>query len=187
MNTNRENQNSKHSSRRRTQLQDLEDRLRRSAKRRKKSAANSPGDIVQETASQLNSQLEQSYLHMRNYARSFAARIIKQKAPEMKEQHVRQLIDEWIPQETRTQGNAASQLPSDVLFTMVEQFIAYSTKQMSACELAGLKKHIPDWTEKYWNCFPVSVRGLIADYIKGKMNASLFWRGVNTELSRSCR
>lgn len=160
-----------------TQRESLAGRLEELKQRKQ-----TPGDIVRETTNQLSGQLEKSFQNMRDYSRQFAANIIKQRAPELDEAQVRELVDKWVP-EKGTQSES-TEIPSGVLLTMIHQFVKYSTGRISERELAELKRSIPNWTEHYWRSFPTPIRRLIAAYLKEELPLSSFWSAIGFEIER---
>ena len=125
--------------------------------------------------------------------------MIKTEAPELRDVQVDQLLNEWVPDPRMPKpgghrrdapddsGSSAGRqaegaLPSDVLLTMVRQFAAYSTGELTAEEEAELSIEVPDWQNRYWELFSSVIRKLISMYAKGTISDRDFWSGVYDEL-----
>jgi hypothetical protein len=113
--------------------------------------------------------------------RDMAVRIIKQEAPELTEKQAAELIRAWVP-ESKAPGSSASwdknsgekQLPPDLLESMIEQFIAFSTGDMSPGEDKTLRAEMGSWPDRYWKAFPQVVQLIIRDFLKGEINEKEF-------------
>ena len=82
----------------------------------------------------------------------------------------------------RARGPSSRSLPSDVVMTMVRQFVAYGTGAMSVSEEMELKAEMPDWHDRYWQGFPSVVRKLLTLFLKGAIGSAQFWSGITEEL-----
>jgi hypothetical protein len=121
--------------------------------------------------------------------RDMALRIIRQEAPELSDEQVKQLADTWIPeggpkrskQPQRKEGNSA--LPEDLLRSMIDQFVAFSQGAMDAGEDQELRDQLGPWPERYWKAFPPVIRLFITDYLKGETGEKDFRRSIDTAFS----
>ncbi|HBS05898.1 MAG TPA: hypothetical protein DEA96_13090, partial [Leptospiraceae bacterium] len=102
-------------------------------------------------------------------SRRLVRNMIKTHEPTIPEEHLDALVDHFVPDPNRPSPSAESNIPRDVLVTMVRQFVDYSVGRMKDRELKELKSASPDWVEKYWNAFPDHVRKLVSDLIRGNM------------------
>ena len=148
-----------------------------------------PRRMAEEINSQFN--IEGNIENMKNMVRDYALRIVKQEAPELKDEQLEELISSWLPSASdnktkkKTSGRKKSSgkgsqdqdssIPKDMLASMVEQFISFSQGQMSKSEDASLRKEIGAWPEKYWNAFPSVIRLLITDYLKEDISQEDFY------------
>jgi len=160
-----------------------------------------PNAMAKQMSDSIQNQIGGSVEQIRSIVRNYARNILKQNAPELGEKQIDQLLTEWIPGDEKTGtskeahtglGMPASKgensknkeaLPEDALLTMIDQFIRYSTGQMSLSEQNKLRNEIPDWHKKYWDAFPEGIQALIAKYLKEGLDADSFWKGVAQELS----
>ena len=118
--------------------------------------------------------------------RDMALRIIRQEAPELSDEQVKQLADTWIPeggskQPRRKEGNSA--LPEDLLRSMIDPFVAFSQGAMDAGEDQELRDQLGPWPERYWKAFPPVIRLFITDYLKGETGEKDFRRSIATAFS----
>jgi hypothetical protein len=120
---------------------------------------------------------------LRESVRSMAVRIIKQEAPELTDAQIDELTRAWIPGPEAGGGNSGNQAPRDLLFSMIDQFVAFSRGQMSNAEDAGLREEVGPWPERYWKAFPPVVRLIITDYLKGETGETEFRSKLETALS----
>lgn len=111
--------------------------------------------------------------------RRLVTNMILEQQPDIPREHLEQLVDHYIPDPKKQAKGAESEIPRDLLFTMLDQFIRYSTGRMPDRELKELKGENPDWVERYWNVFSDRTRTLLADLIRGKMNTQQFWKSVS--------
>ncbi|GHV36611.1 hypothetical protein AGMMS49546_02290 [Spirochaetia bacterium] len=111
----------------------------------------------------------------------YAVRTIKQEAPELKDEQIKQLTDAWIPDPDS--GGQGEKLPADLLSSMIEQFMAYSTGTMAEAEEQSLRKELGAWPERYWKAFPQVIRLLITDYLKDEISEKEFRSRIDTALT----
>ena len=143
-----------------------------------------PKRLAEEIEAQFN--LDGSVEGIRQSVRDYAMRIIKQQAPELEDSQIDELMKEWIPGEgkKRSSGEAGRNscgLPTDLLASMVEQFISFSLGEMEEEEDKSLRKEMGLWPDKYWKSFPNVIKLLITDFLKGEINRIEF----NTRLGIS--
>jgi hypothetical protein len=142
--------------------------------------------------------------------RDMALRIIRQEAPELSEEQVRELAGAWIPEgngaapgpadQTGREAQAdradqtdpgdrggppgrAAALPEDLLRSMIDQFVAFSRGAMAPGEDQGLRAELGPWPERYWKAFPPVIRLFITDYLKGEIGEKDFRGKIETALS----
>lgn len=149
--------------------------------------AHSTGDAV---AKQLSSSRQQ----IRETVCEFVAKIIKQHAPEISDEQLKVLLDEWVgdekdrnpfrqdPDSGRESKREKSMFPADLELKMIDQFLRFGSGRMPLEEQAGLRESIPDWQEAYWKSFTPRIRGLLTLYFKGKIDSDTCWAGIRREL-----
>ena len=138
-----------------------------------------PGQMARQTAEMVSSQVGISRDIVRDTVRNMARDIIVKNAPELSEDQVDELMDAWVPDpETSSAIRNQAPLPRDVLMSMTDQFLRYSTDKMSASEKMELEQQIPGWTTRYWEKFPPELRQILALYIKGVIGNEDFRKGL---------
>jgi hypothetical protein len=112
----------------------------------------------------------------------YAVRIIKQEAPELNDEQIKQLTDAWVP-DPGSGDDQGEKLPADLLSSMIEQFTAYSSGTLGEAEEKGLRKELGAWPERYWKAFPQVIRLLITDYLKNEISENEFRSRIDTALT----
>ena len=93
-----------------------------------------PNKIAKDLASQISGQIGGSVDQIRDMVRGFVVNLIKQNAPDIPKEHLEVLLNEWVPDPSQNKKSKKSNIPQDVLKTMIRQFIAYSTETMAPGE-----------------------------------------------------
>ena len=137
-----------------------------------------PKQMAQKMSTQMN--LEGTIAGLRESVREFAARVIRQEAPEVNDAQVEELTRAWIPGSSA--NTAAGDLPPDLLAGMIGQFVAFSRGEMDGEEDASLREQFGAWPERYWKAFPQVMRLIITDYLKGEMGDEEFNLRVETAM-----
>jgi hypothetical protein len=118
--------------------------------------------------------------------RDMAVRIIRQEAPELKDEQVEELIRAWVPGSkapgSSLSGEKGADLPRDLLESMIKQFVAFSTGHMSSGEDESLRSEMGSWPDRYWKVFPQVVRLIIRDFLKGEINEDEFRSKIDIAL-----
>lgn len=140
-----------------------------------------PKKLAKEMTSHLN--IEGTIEGLKQSVLDYAVRIIKQEAPELNDDQIKQLTDAWIPDPNPDPSDREDKLPADLLSAMVEQFVAYSSGTMDAVEEKGLRKELGAWPERYWKAFPELIRLLITDYLKNRIGEGEFRSRLDTALA----
>jgi hypothetical protein len=119
---------------------------------------------------------------LRQSVRDMALRIIKQEAPELSDEQVKELGDAWIPEEPGEgpPGKGRGALPEDLLRSMIDQFVAFSWGNMEKGEDQGLRAELGPWPQRYWKAFPPVIRRFITDYLKGEIGEKDFRAKIDT-------
>ncbi len=148
------------------------------------------GRMAKEMAEQVSGEVGVSQEQIRRTVRGFVKDMINREAPELREAQVDELLDRWVPDPAsgRRSGRAGGssgeggELPQDALLTMIRQFVAFATGQMTESEDAELSTAIPDWQNRYWARFSSVIQKLVDLYVKGIMSERDFWEGIYDEL-----
>jgi hypothetical protein len=151
-----------------------------------------PENIAREISDSIEEQVHQSIQSVEGSVREYVASLIKEKVPEIPDEHLKALLDSWVPKPGRKKRAAgkpgagltgAGELPEDVVLAMVGQFLSYSTDTMPPSQQAALREEIPDWQEKYWQMFPDPVKKALRGYLKGELDSETCWRRIHAALS----
>jgi len=116
---------------------------------------------------------------VRETVRGMAFEMLHKEAPELDEDQIEELLSAWIPEgqgaprETEG-GSGSSGVPTEVLASMVGQFIAYSTGSMREVDDQALRSELGAWPDRYWNAFPAVVRNIITDHLNGNTTGREF-------------
>jgi len=141
--------------------------------------------LAHTTGEAVSRQLSASREQIRETVTGFVKNIIKQHAPEISDNELKVLLDEWAPDpESRKNKNAnrEKKLPNDVVLKMIDQFLRFSNGEMSLDEQQELRDTLPDWQQEYWKGFPQKTRGLLTLYLKGKIDSETCWHEIKKEL-----
>jgi hypothetical protein len=112
--------------------------------------------------------------------RDAAVRIIKENAPELNEEQIEVLTKAWIPDPS---SGDAKKPPPDYLRSMIDQFISFSTGNMTKAEDQELRSEMGAWPERYWKSFPPVVRLIITDFLNSEISQKEFAAKIETALS----
>jgi hypothetical protein len=112
---------------------------------------------------------------VRGTVRGFVADIIRKNAPEVSEEQLAALLDEYAPPPGRERAKApASPLPPEALLGMVRSFVEYSRGAMAPSRQRELWESSPRWQDEYWGAFPPEVKALVKAYIEGRIADDTF-------------
>ncbi len=140
--------------------------------------------MARDTAAQINDQMGFSRENIRAVIQKFAVNMIRQKAPELTNSQIGELLEAWVPDpdKIKTNKNVENELPSDVLLEMIRQFLSFSTESMSATEKVKLEKEIPGWQSIYWEHFPGRIKKVLKLYLKGTLDGDTCREHIYMEL-----
>jgi hypothetical protein len=139
--------------------------------------------MAQENARNISQQMNVDQGQIRDMVRNFTAQIISKNAPELSEEQVKVILDDTVPSGAPA-DNDATDLPVDVLETMIRQFLSFSMNKMSLREQEKLHAEMPDWYENYWKMFPDPVQYVLKDYIEGRIGEDEYSVRLNEVLNR---
>ena len=145
-------------------------------------------DMARGMASQVSNQVGANSDQVRKMVLQFVQELIEKEAPELSREQIQELMDEWIPDQraepdsSQSDDTATRSLPSDVLLTMIQHFVSFSTGAMTVSEEMTIKKAMPNWQKAYWGNFSGTIRKLIDLFLKGTIGEMEFWSGVYDEL-----
>ncbi len=137
--------------------------------------------IAHDMGTSMTEQVASSRDYIRNTVKDFVIKTIKQEVPDIPENDLNVLLDEWVPSPGKKTVRPVN-LPPDVIVKMIDQFLRFSSGQMPVSEQADLNNSIPDWKESYWKNFPERIRGLLTLYLKGRLDSETCWIEIKKEL-----
>ena len=141
-----------------------------------------PKKMAQDISSQIS--MGASIDGMRETIRNMAVRIIRQEAPELTDEQIAELTAAWIPGQAAPSGRASGgNVPPEMLLEMIDQFVSYSTGQMSKADEKKLKSEMGVWTERYWKAFPEVIKIIIKDYLNGEIGEKAYRSKIAAALS----
>ena len=142
-------------------------------------AALNLGDLAKKTGDVIKSQFE-SRDGLYDSMRQFLSRNIRQLQPNIPEEHLTILIDEWLPAPNRdkTEFSKRTELPPKAVESMVMQFVDYSAGRMSVADRENLA---PNWSRRYWKVFSPATRKLLAELLSGDRTENEFWNAFNRQ------
>lgn len=161
-----------------------------------------PNRWAKKAAQELAGSAGASLQAVRGTVRNLAADMLRKEAPELTEAQIDELLGAWVPDGSEGEGDERgagivdidgeapadrpSRVPPDVLLSMADQFVAFSTGRMSKDEEAPLRRAMGAWPQRYWRSFPGGVRAVITEYLKEGGDQSAFRSKLRSavELSR---
>lgn len=132
-------------------------------------------NLAKTMSKQIEKQLGMTNLNTKKMARNMVIQMARKYKPEITDRELAQLVNNMVPEK---KPESAIKLPADILKTMVLQFIAYSSGNMSVSE----KRNLPqDWEKKYWNSFSQEIKISIIEYLNGNINKKDFWSRISRQ------
>ena len=128
-----------------------------------------PEKLAKEITERVNQGIGSGIENMKESIREMIISILKQHAPELTEDQIDELCEEWLPSDGKKGA-----MPPDVLISMIEQFVSFSHGTMSKSVDDDLRSQMGAWPDRYWKSFPPVIRQLISDYLKDKIPESEF-------------
>jgi len=158
------------------------------------------GKMSQNVASQIQNQLSMPKENIRKMVREMVVKMIKQQVPDIPDEHLEVLLNEWAPEPPAPPSSVPDMhqgfvdmriepsqnkalvkgepLPPDILLTMIKHFIEYNTQSLAPESIQMLEKAMPKWNEEYWKNFPDPVKELINLYLNGEIELTMLWQQV---------
>lgn len=129
--------------------------------------------IARDMSRQLNERIGLSEKNIKSMARDMVVKLAREHKPDITDAELRVLVRHMVP--GPDYSGVAKKLPPAVLKTMILHFVTYGTGRMSEAE----KSLMPaGWTTKYWQVFPPEIRRLISSFLKGSLDAKVFWQRI---------
>lgn len=142
-----------------------------------------PQRMAAELSAQINAGVGAGIDDLKKSIRDMAVRIIRQEAPDLTDEQIAELTNAWIPDAGKKSGaGASSELPRDILTSMIDQFVSFSQGTMNATEDKQLRDEMGAWPERYWKAFPPVIRSIISAFLKDKISEQEFNSKINIAL-----
>jgi hypothetical protein len=134
-----------------------------------------PGAMARRMAGELQNSVGATMESVRGTVRGFVEDIVRKNAPEITEEQLAALLDEYAPPPgAARRKEAASSIPPDALLGMATSFVEYSRGAMAPSRQRELWESNPRWQDEYWTAFPSEVKSIVKAYIEGKINDETF-------------
>ena len=138
-----------------------------------------PGAMARRMAAELQQSTGATMESVRGTVRGFVADIIRKNAPEIGEEDLAALLDEYAPPaDAERKKTPPSPIPGDALLGMVESFVAYSRGSMPPSRQRELWESGSRWQDEYWTAFPSEVKALVKAYIEDRIDAETFGSAI---------
>jgi len=128
------------------------------------------GAMARRMASELEKGVGASMESVRSTVRLFVADIIRKNAPEVTEEQLAALLDEYAPPPGKRKAAPPLDLPPEAVLEMVRSFVAYSEGRMPPSRQEELWAQNPRWQDEYWEAFPAEVKALVKAYLEGRID-----------------
>jgi len=138
-----------------------------------------PSAMAKRMSKELEDGVGASMENIRGTVRGFIADMVRKEAPEITEEELASLLDEYAPPPgaKRAPGPSAK-VPPDALLEMVTCFVDYSSGGMAPSKQQELWSSNPRWQDEYWALFPAEVKALVKAYLEQKIDADTFSSGL---------
>ena len=133
-----------------------------------------PGAMAKRMAGQLQDSVGATMESVRGTVRGLVEDIVRKNAPEVSEDQLAALLDEYAPPLGSRHREAASPLPPDAILGMVTSFVEFSRGAMPPSRQRELWEANPRWQDEYWAAFPSEIKALVKAYIEGRINDETF-------------
>jgi len=128
-----------------------------------------PQRLTKEITEKITEGVGGSLEGMKKSVQDMIKKLLKEHAPELNESQINELCQAWLPDRIgKKNSSGGSELPPDVLLSMIEQFVSFSHGEMKPSVDKSLRDEMGAWPERYWNNFPPVIRQIITDYLKNK-------------------
>jgi hypothetical protein len=133
-----------------------------------------PGAMARRMAGELEKGVGATMESVRGTVRGFVADIVRKNAPDISEEQLAALLDEYAPPPGAKRKEAASALPPEALLGMATSFVEYSRGAMPPSRQRELWETSTRWQDEYWAAFPAEIKALVKAYIEGKIDGDTF-------------
>jgi hypothetical protein len=126
-----------------------------------------PQRMTKEITEKINAGIGGGIESMKKSVQDMIMNILREHAPELDDKQRDELCQAWLPDGVGKKSSGGG-IPSDVLLSMIEQFVSFSHGEMKASVDKSLREEMGAWTKRYWDNFPPVVQQIISDYLKNK-------------------
>ena len=143
-----------------------------------------PGAMARRMAGELERGVGATMENVRGTVRGFVEEIVRKNAPEITEEQLRALLDEYAPPPgaKRRSRDEGTSLPPAALLDMASSFVDYARGAMPPSRQSELWDSNPRWQDEYWAAFPPELKALVKAYIEGKIASETFGTAMLTVL-----
>jgi hypothetical protein len=133
-----------------------------------------PGAMARRMAGELEKGVGATMENVRGTVRDFVAEIVRKNAPEISEEQLEALLDEYAPPPGAKRKAETSSLPPEALLGMIGSFVDYSVGAMAPSRQRELWESNSRWQDEYWASFPAEIKALVKAKIEGKIDDETF-------------
>jgi hypothetical protein len=137
-----------------------------------------PAKMAKRMAGELQNDVGATMENVRRTTRGFIAEMVRKEAPEITEEQLAGLLDEYAPPPEAKRKTAKSSLPPSALLDMAMSFVDYSRGAMPPSRQRELWESSPRWQDEYWAALPSEVKALVKAYIEDRIGADTFGNGL---------
>jgi hypothetical protein len=146
-----------------------------------------PAAMARRMAGELQQNVGATMESVRGTVRGFVEDIVRKNAPEISEEQLSALLEEYAPKSGASpkggrrgeaRGKAGSPLPPEALLGMATSFVEYSRGAMPPSRQRELWESSPRWQDEYWAAFPAEIKSLVKAYIEERIDADRFGAAI---------
>ncbi|MBN1533860.1 MAG: hypothetical protein JXA20_14410 [Spirochaetes bacterium] len=129
--------------------------------------------LALDMAEQIKRDIGLTQRNLKGTARRLVADLALQYNPEMSPEELRRVVDQMAPPEMPLHRR----IPLEVLFAMLDQFVAFSEGTMPPEKAASFP---PGWQKKYWAAFSPAMKRVLGEYLGREIDRDEFWRRIRS-------
>lgn len=143
-----------------------------------KSGGVNPEKLASSMSKEISASMGASMDSLRTMVKGYVKEIIVKNAPDITNEQLEMVLQEYMPPEGKEKNEKDSNVPPDVMASMIAQFVKYSKGAMAPSEQKELWDAEPRWYENYWRLFSGKIRVLIDAYTKNRVDDNTFWSAI---------
>lgn len=137
-----------------------------------------PNAIARRMAGELQQDVGATMENVRRTTRGFIEQMIRKEAPEITEEQLAALLDEYAPPPEAKKAAAKSPLPPSALLDMTMAFVDYSRGAMAPSKQRELWESSSRWQDEYWAALPPEIKSLVKAYLEDRIDAETFGNAI---------